>query len=54
MIKIIIMFAIFYAGYQIGTEGLDEFMSSLDFEKILDSVSETIAWLDDVVDRMRG
>lgn len=54
MIKLIIMIAIFYAGYQIGMNGFDEFMSSLDIDRILNSVSDMIAWVDEIVEKMRG
>lgn len=54
MIKLIIMIAIFYAGYQIGMNGFDEFMSSIDSDRILNSVSDMIAWVDEIVEKMRG
>ena len=54
MIRLIIICAIFYAGYQIGTQGYDQFMSSLNVDSILNSVSGAIAWLDSVVHSMRG
>ncbi len=54
MIRLIIICAIFYAGYQIGTQGFDQFMSSLNVDSILNSVSGAIAWLDSIVQSMRG
>jgi hypothetical protein len=54
MLKIIIMIAIFYAGYQIGMNGFDQFMSSIDIDRIVNSVSDMIAWVDKIVEKMRG
>ena len=54
MIRLIIICAIFYAGYQIGTQGYDQFMSTLNVDSILNSWSGAIAWLDSIVQSMRG
>ncbi len=54
MIRLIIICAIFYAGYQIGTQGFDQFMSSINIDGILNSVSGAIAWLDSIVQSMKG
>ena len=54
MIRLIIISAIFYAGYQIGTQGNDLFMSPLNIDSILNTVSGALAWLDSIVQSMRG
>ena len=54
MIRLRIICAIFYAGYQIGTQGYDQFRSTLNIDSILNSVSGAIAWLDSIVQSMRG
>ena len=54
MIRLIITCAIFYAGFQIGTQGFDEFMSTINLDNILNSVSTAIAWLDSIVQSMKG
>ena len=54
MIRLIIICAIFYAGFQIGTQGFDQFIASLNADRILNSVSSAIAWLDSIVQSMRG
>ena len=54
MIRLIIIWAIFYAGFQIGTQGVDQFVASLNADRILNSVSSAIAWLDSIVQSMRG
>ena len=54
MIRLIIWSAIFYAGYQIGMHGFDEFASSIDIEEFTDSFSDVIASIEDIVEKVKG
>ena len=54
MIRLIIWIAIFYAGYQIGMHGFDEFASSIDIEEFTDSFSDVIASIEDIVEKVKG
>ena len=52
MIKIIIISAIFYAGYAIGTNGVDGFM--LTVENLLYNITDAFGWFEGVVEEMRN
>ena len=49
MIKLIIIGAIFYAGYQIGADGYENFISSIDLQGIETKLSNLFAGIGNLI-----
>ena len=54
MIRSIILVAIFYAGYQIGVNGYEDFISSINLRNIGESISDLFARLDTFIDNLKS
>jgi|TARA_R110002153_G_scaffold110483_1_gene251775 hypothetical protein len=54
MIRLIIIGAIFYAGYQVGMNGYEEFISSINLENIGNSISNLFARMDNIISNLKG
>ena len=54
MFRIIILVALFYAGYQIGVNGYEDFISSINLRNIGESISDLFARLDTFIDNFKS
>ena len=54
MFRLIILIAIFYAGYQIGVNGYEDFISSFNLRNIGESISDLFARLDTFIDNLKS
>ena len=54
MIRLIIIVAIFYAGYQIGVNGYEDFISSINLRNIGENISNLFARLDTFIDNFKS
>ena len=54
MIKLIIIGAIFYAGYQIGANGYEEFVSSINLQGIEEKLSTLFAGIGNLISNFKG
>lgn len=50
MIKLIIISAIFYTGYAIGTNGVDGFMETV--ENLLYTIENAFTWFEEIAEEM--
>ena len=54
MIRLIIIGAIFYVGYQIGADGYDDFVSDIDFKDIESKVSNLFEGIGDIIGKLNS
>ena len=54
MIRLIIMGAIFYVGYQIGADGYEDFVSDIDFKDIESRMSKLFESISDMIGNLNS
>ena len=54
MFKLIIIGAIFYAGYQIGADGYENFISSIDLQGIETKLSKLFAGIGNLINNLKS
>ena len=54
MIRLLIIGAIFYVGYQIGADGYDDFVSDIDFKDIESKMANLFESIGDIIGKLNS